>query len=66
MSVELPDGSSVMRRVPCYHVPDLATCRAAYEQAVGQSVEWLFDHDDRQPDDDDGGPGERGEIGDDF
>ena len=66
MSVELPDGSSVMRRVPCYHVPDLATCRAAYEQAVGQSVEWLFDHDDRPPDDDDAGAGERGEIGDDF
>ena len=44
-----PDGE---RRVWCYLLPSLKDCRASFEKAVGQSVEW--EDEDDVPGDDDG------------
>jgi len=44
--VELADGSTSLRRVPCYEMPALADCRAAFEQACGQSITWIAEEDE--------------------
>jgi hypothetical protein len=48
VEVENEDGSIsfVRRRVWCWEMPDLAECRAAFESAIYQTVEWGADDDD--------------------
>ncbi len=48
--VELGDGSTVMRRQWCFEFPDLKDCRAAFEDAVGQYVDWGAEGDERDGD----------------
>jgi hypothetical protein len=40
MAVELGDGSTATRRVSCFLFPPLKDCRAAFQAAVAQPVDW--------------------------
>lgn len=45
---ETPEG---LRRVWCYSLPTLKDCRASFEKAVGQAVDWSDTEDNPDPED---------------
>ncbi|MGH6847809.1 MAG: primase-helicase family protein [Methylocella sp.] len=47
--VELGDGTHVMRRQWCLDLPSLDECRAAFDTAAGQSVDWGPEGEEGRP-----------------